>query len=336
MKNKSIKKRDISIQILRVVACLMVFSVHFGQRVNLTGNLRALFDFGAYGVQLFFIISGYLCCSSFFRKTDVNIKEYYIKRAISILPLYFFTIFYYFITENILNHFFDIIPKDDLGLGWFRYLFLLNGFVNSNTYFWSNLGITWTIPIFAFFYLIAPFIMKRITSISKSVVAWLSVFFITSVIGYFYSCTIISNLHFLFLGTIIYTCVHEKNFKISSIYFLLLALLSLILEKKTLAYVFIFSVICLNLIGYSRKIKLPSKIVNLINFLDKYSYTLYLVHGIIFCSLLDRLIKLNINRLIIAWIALIATPILTFLVGRFIEQPFQNYLRKKLLVNKKG
>ncbi len=325
------KEKNLAIQILRVTACLMVFFVHFGQRINATGNIRAFFDFGAYGVQLFFLISGYLCCLTFFRKDKMNVKEYYIKRAIAILPLYFLTIIYYFVSENILDYFFDIIPNDDVGLGWFRYIFLLNGFINSDTYFWSNLGITWTIPIFAFFYLIAPWIMKKVSSIKSAVVTWAIIFISTYAISLFYSCTIIENLHFFFLGFIIYTCVYEKKFRLPTVVILINALVFLILKKFLLAYVFIFAAVTLNLISCSKELTLPLKIKNIINLLDKYSYTFYLVHGVIFCSLLDRLIALGTNRLLIAEIAIIVTPILTLIIGRFIEQPIQNFLRKKLL-----
>ena len=73
----------------------MVFIVHFGQRIELTGTIRNLTDFGAFGVQLFFIISGYLACSSLCNRT-VNIKKYYLKRLIRIAPLYYFVVFWFF------------------------------------------------------------------------------------------------------------------------------------------------------------------------------------------------------------------------------------------------
>lgn len=52
------------IQVLRVLACVGVFAVHFGQRMQLDGIVRNITDFGSQGVRLFFIISGYLACFS--------------------------------------------------------------------------------------------------------------------------------------------------------------------------------------------------------------------------------------------------------------------------------
>ena len=113
--SKPTNARNVTIQILRVIACFMVFLVHFGQRTSLDGIVRSFTDFGAYGVHLFFLISGFLACKAFFNKENVDIKKYYIKRAIAILPLYYLIILYYFITENIFNQFTPIIPQDELG-----------------------------------------------------------------------------------------------------------------------------------------------------------------------------------------------------------------------------
>jgi len=48
------KERNIFIQIIRIIACLLVFVVHFGQRMEFNGIVRVFTDFGKYGVQLFF------------------------------------------------------------------------------------------------------------------------------------------------------------------------------------------------------------------------------------------------------------------------------------------
>lgn len=325
------EKRNISIQLLRVCACIMVFIVHFGQRVGLSGIIRDFTNFGQHGVQLFLLISGFLACKTFYENSNTNIWEYYKKRMISILPLYYLVIVYYFISENILNHFGNVIPADELGIGWLRYIFLLNGFLNSDTYFWSNLGITWTIPIFMFFYLIAPWILRKVRSVIFAFCLWFLLFVTTQIIGEFYTCTIISNLHVLFLGSAIYyACVHKKS-EIPTLIFLLLAsIFMLILHKSEYAYIFIFA--CLIMILFSiDNIYLPEWLMNTINILDKYSYTLYLMHGVVFCSLIDRLNKLEVSKILVAVLAVFGTIIATRVVGKYIEKPIQNYLKKHCL-----
>lgn len=318
------------IQLLRVWACLLVFLVHFGQRVGLTGIIEKFTNFGQLGVQLFFLISGFLAGKTLLGNASVNIKTYYKKRMIAILPLYYLVIAYYFITENILNRFFSVIPPDELGIGWFRYVFLLNGFFNSNTYFWSNLGITWTIPIFMFFYLIAPWILKHMKTLCSCVVVWLMVFTVTSILCKMYPCTIFENLHLLFIGVILYACVKEKRHMQSIAVFTLAALCCTILEMQLYTYVCIFSCLMLALDAVE-PFHFPGWLQNCMAILDKYSYTIYLMHGVVFCSLLDRLNRLGVSKGIVAILAIVGTFFTTWFVGRFVEKPIQGYLKNRFV-----
>ncbi len=324
------EKRNVSIQLLRVCACAMVFIVHFGQRVGFSGTIRDFSNFGQYGVQLFLLISGFLAYKTFLEKPNINIWTYYKKRMIAILPLYYLVIVYYFITENILNNFIDVIPSDELGIGWFRYIFLLNGFLNSDTYFWSNLGITWTIPIFMFFYLIAPFILPKVKSIPSALSVWLAIFIITQILENFYTCTIFNYLHILFLGAVVYICARKKQEKVGSILLLIASLGMITLSKSEYAIIFIFS--CMILILDSiQNLCLPKWLQNIINFLDKYSYTLYLMHGVVFCSVIDKLNQYGVSKILIAFLAILGTFIVTWLVGKFIEKPLQKLLKKHFI-----
>jgi len=323
-------KRNVSIQLLRVCACIMVFVVHFGQRVSLSGVVRSLTDFGAYGIQLFLLISGFLAGKTFFGNPNVDVFNYYKKRVIAILPLYYLVILYYFISENILNRFVSVIPMDELGVGWFRYIFILNGFLNSDTYFWSNLGITWTIPIFVFFYLIAPWILRRINTVFFSILVWFAVFVFTKGLNEFYTCVIFDNLHVLFLGVVIFACVHNKSSSIATVLFLVLALCMLIFGKTKYAYISIFSCLLLTMSSWETLL-LPKWLQRIIDALDEYSYTLYLVHGVVFCSLLDRLNLIGVPKILIAIIAVVGTFFATWIVGKFIERPIQRFLTKRLL-----
>ena len=325
------KNKNISIQLLRISACLMVFMVHFGQRTDLSGILRSFTDFGRYGVQLFFLISGFLAAKTFIDKPNSTVIEYYKKRAIAILPLYYITIIYYFFTENLLNHFKSVIPPDELGVGWLRYIFLLNGFLNSETYFWSNLGITWTIPIFATFYLIAPWILRKAKSIASTTVIWLIIFVTTGLFSLFYSCQNFTYIHIFFLGAVLYSCTKHNFNKQASVLFLLISIVATIVKKEEYTYTFIFASIVLILVSIEN-LTLPNKLQKLVNTLDSYSYTLYLMHGIFFCSILDRLNQyFEVSKIIIAIIAIVGTALATWIVGKYIEKPIQKYLRNKLL-----
>lgn len=322
------KSRNVSIQILRVCACLMVFLTHFGQRVDFGGIPRSFADFGQYGVYLFFLISGFLAGKTFWENPSINTRRYYAKRIIATLPLYFLVILYYFITENILNIFFNVIPSDELGIGWFRYIFLLNGFLNSDTYFWSNLGITWTIPIFIFFYFLAPFTLRKINSVRSSVFVWFLVYVITGIGKHFYFCTIFGNLHILYLGVVLHACVKKGCPLISAVVFSCMTLCMIILNLKDNTYISIFSTIILVFVSIN-DLRLPGWLQKTIDVTDKYSYTIYLTHGVVFCSLLDRLNNYGVSKTIIAILAIAGTVLSTWIVGRYIEQPVQRWLCNK-------
>ena len=95
-----INQRDIaSLDGLRALAALSVFIVHFQQFTNIGGVLGP-FDLerwmvnGNTGVALFFALSGFLLSIPFWQANQEhnlpNIKHYFLKRAIRIIPLFYF------------------------------------------------------------------------------------------------------------------------------------------------------------------------------------------------------------------------------------------------------
>lgn len=155
------KKYD-NIQILRVLACLGVFVTHLAPRMGVTGWAAKAANFGASGVYLFFLISGFLACCT--RDISVGcgwkgIFSYYCKRLFRILPLYYAVILYHMALHGLIL---QDVPKDPAGLSWLRYFLLTNAFIPAPDNFWSNLSATWTISLFCFFYLCAPLFVRLI------------------------------------------------------------------------------------------------------------------------------------------------------------------------------
>ena len=161
-----------SFQLLRCMACIMVFGVHFRQLVGLSGILRKITDIGVMGPHLFFILSEFLAAKSLCRNKS-GIWKYYKKCALTILSLYYAIMLWLFSSDSLLAYRYQFkIPVDEYHLGWFRYLFLLNGIMDSSSTYWTNLAGTWTIPIFALFYIISPFAMPRIRTSGQAVLTW--------------------------------------------------------------------------------------------------------------------------------------------------------------------
>lgn len=157
-------KRYDNIQILRVLACLGVYFTHIAPKMGITGVWGKIANFGASGVYLFFLVSAFLACDSpalrsggAGRKGRAVRFSYYIRRAFRILPLYYAVILYHFLLHTFLLR---DVPADPAGLGWLRYLFLTGAVLPAPDNFWGNLSGTWTISLFAAFYLCAPFLVR--------------------------------------------------------------------------------------------------------------------------------------------------------------------------------
>lgn len=155
--------------ILRVVAAVMVFVIHFAGYRNLPKPqfVFNLFRHFSYGVCLFFTMSGYLIMQSL--ENSRNLKEYFIKRVSRIIPAYYaILIFGVIVWDIVLGE----MPKDSmLGIGWLRYFLFLNGIVPSNEYYyWNDLWGLWTMSCFMLFYLLAPLVKKWIKNYRQALI----------------------------------------------------------------------------------------------------------------------------------------------------------------------
>lgn len=78
----------ISVQYLRAIAAFMVLLSHSVFKLELNGStLLGWYQIGGYGVDLFFIISGFIMCLTIERKKD-SFFSFMKKRIVRIIPLY--------------------------------------------------------------------------------------------------------------------------------------------------------------------------------------------------------------------------------------------------------
>lgn len=61
------------------------------------------------------------------------------------------------------------------------------------------------------------------------------------------------------------------------------------------------------------------------------SVTLYLMHGVVFCSVVDRLVWMEVPKIYIAFVSIVGTILATWFVGTYLEKPIQSVLRKRFL-----
>lgn len=165
------KQYNSNLDIVRILAAIMVLLVHVGQKVG--GRWQEVTFFGQYGVQIFFVMSGYLGMKSL--ECGQSVKEYYRHRIVRIVPLYYlvlclrylYDLIWYLVVERwTLSN----VLCGPCSFRYFRYFLFLNMFVPSDDWaLWNNRNNTWTMCSFAFFYLMAPWIYKLIKRFWKAV-----------------------------------------------------------------------------------------------------------------------------------------------------------------------
>jgi peptidoglycan/LPS O-acetylase OafA/YrhL len=85
---------------LRALAIIMVFIYHYGRLFPHPEWTNVMGKFGWTGVDLFFVLSGYLISSQLFSRLhkgrEISVKKFYLKRFFRIIPVYLFIVAVYF------------------------------------------------------------------------------------------------------------------------------------------------------------------------------------------------------------------------------------------------
>lgn len=157
------KEYSINLAILRIAAMVMVLSIHTGINTGWTDYVYA----GQYGVQLFFILSGYLIYASL--DSGISTREFYKKRVLRIVPEYWTALALYWLTEvggyMIDGRLWEAVGQyaSPFGIRFLRYFTFTNCLIPSdNDWLWNNRNAWWTMSSFMVFYLLAPLCYKLI------------------------------------------------------------------------------------------------------------------------------------------------------------------------------
>jgi peptidoglycan/LPS O-acetylase OafA/YrhL len=307
------------------------------------------------GVTLFFVLSGFLIAYRYSEKINFSFRKYLVNRVARIYPMYFILTTLTFI----------VLAQKNSGINFqFLILYILNiGFIRGffESFKFSGIAQGWSLTVEETFYFLAPVLFFFINK-SKRYLFILPVVFICSGIGLvlifsrinFYG--FFSSFEFLFNYTFFGRCleffigitlalVYKNQFAKKKVkHCTLFGLIGIIVSIVLIAYLKgdydygirhpigkIINTLILPILGIApfyygllNEDTIFSKILgsNLFVLLGKSSYIFYLIHIGIFSTFLHQYTK---NYLFI----FIAINSLSILLFKFIEEPLNNYIRKK-------
>jgi peptidoglycan/LPS O-acetylase OafA/YrhL len=336
---------------LRAIAIIAVIAYH--SKIQHLGSY--IFEGGFFGVDIFFIISGYLMTILIINEYKINKiflwKKFIIKRIKRIVP----SLIFWIIIALIFGYFF-FLPRYNIDLGKSALSSLI--FV-SNIYYYLNDTIysdianlhksllhTWSLSLEMQFYLIFPFLIlffyknfKNNILVINFIIILLS-FLLSTILFYFDRSFTFYNLPArlwqFFLGSTIYFLKKDNilsNNIFSYIGFSLILLAVFLFENNNSHLVFISilpSIGSFLLINNLNKNNFINKFLSfkIIIFIGTISYSLYLVHYIVMSFFRVSLIAdNNITNKLIIFILIIVLSISSYYL---IEKPFKKIDYRKI------
>lgn len=324
-----------SIVILRGLAALSVCLYHFSNGLPGfladTNLLKVIGAYGCLGVEIFFIISGFIIPLSLYKGgyAKSNIGAFFSKRLIRIEPPYFISIalailLKYLSTLSSLYHGPEFnLNIDDL----FYHVGYLCDIFNKE---WI-VSVYWTLAIEFQFYILIAVCYSYLFTVKKAYI-----FYVGLVLLNIPACLEITNTAYVFhyipyftLGIILFRTLIEKDNSIQFYIALILILIEVFfLFGLVNAIISLFTVLTIVLVKKSTPV---------LTFLGNISFSLYLLHILIG----SRIINLSVNftnnetyRVGIIFIALLVSIACAYVFYIIVEKPFIK-LSQKITYHKK-
>lgn len=311
------EKRIFGYDFVRAMAILLVMAGHSLGFIY-AGSYSFFISFlcGFFGVELFFILSGVLIGKLLFnvfesKNLEKSLKNFIIRRWLRTLPLYFIMLIVYFFG----NYFFDSVQNK--GVSFWKYLFFIQNFYEVQPTFF---GISWSLSVEEWFYVLFPlslfFIKKTFPNIQtknlfiSAVLIFVIYFLLMRILnlneGKFHFYEGVRKVAFFRLDAIAFGIFSvwlmefskEKVFKLKNLLFIsgliLLALNQYIIFKDNYSHLKYFNSVYFSVLGIGLALLFPffrnlywkkSVVTKSIVFISKISYSLYLVHWLVFRGL---------------------------------------------------
>jgi len=330
LSNQEMSNRNINIDILRVIGMLMILIVHTGYEYDL-GEVTY---YGSKGVQLFFILSGFLIMNSLEGNDDFVL--FYKRRFISIIPAYWTVLSIEYIYDFIIqfsNHvpFKDIFFNDGVcSIQYLRYFVGGQCLVPAKNYaLFTNRYALWTMTSFLVFYLLAPFIFKLVRGKNGFIITLTSLILLCVIrtplsnfikkifaewpaeshIEYFANEFPICQLYCFYFGIILWTAL-RSNHEGHLLMILIISLIIAISISSLYLWEIVFTMFLYVSVATVEFIR-NGIIANLIKYWAKRSFLVYLIHPVI----IDFMAKIYSRVLIYNVLKLFVTSIIVFILS---------------------
>lgn len=335
----------------RAIAAWLIFVYHFFpfKKPNIPSTIKNIASELHIGVDMFFVLSGFLITYRYFDQNPIDFKKYMTNRIARIYPMYFLVTIFVFGNFYLVNQYWDIEKTKEffLSITLTKALF--------KDYFLSGIPQGWTLTLEELFYITAPLyfilIKKNIKLLILIPIIIFLLCFLLKILanesfGGFMQINISNHIFQFFTGIalaiLIKKNVLEKHHFKS---FTTFGIINIILYLFTRHYIAQFidfkndffrasELFILALLGIApllyglifektiiQKI-LSSKLMIL---LGKSSYIFYLIHkGFIPIIFNDRI---SDNKVLL----FIFLNIISILMFHYLEEPFNNFIRKKII-----
>ncbi len=137
-----------SIQYLRAVAAYLVVLFHISATLNGKGSDIAVFETGAIGVDIFFVLSGFLMAMIVGQRREID-GQFLLRRIIRIAPLYYLLTSVLFVIAALAP---DFLVSDRLNFAQLFASFLFIPFPSADGSLAPILSLGWTLNYEMFFY----------------------------------------------------------------------------------------------------------------------------------------------------------------------------------------
>ncbi len=343
------KDKFYSIELLRFFSSIAVILYHYkigfawdkgfvgpeilGEILPYYEKLNLLYNYGFYGVQLFFLISGFVFAHIYINKIDLtDAKEFFINRFARLYPLHFFTlliiVIYFFIDQEFINSQFNEERSRFIDF----YHFILNIFYIHSWGLEKGLSFnapTWSvsveIAVYVTFYLSLRFLRKYKIYFSLFITFLLFVLYKIPFFDFRYN----EYIFLFYLGVTIYQLPIKRYFKLF-LFFSVLMILAAFVGRNFKVLLFcpgiLISFLVLDIFLKNLQLK------KIFSILGGTTYSLYLLHYplmIVFLwmenkNIINENFYSNNSFILIYFITLIIVSICSY---KYLEKPLNKKIR---------